>query len=174
MALLRIRKYPEDILRRQALPVENVRDAELQRLIDDMIETMHDAPGIGLAAPQVGVSRRICVIDVSGSEQPESAGPVHVLINPEILDASEQIVAEEGCLSIPGYHCDVKRYGRVIARYTDRDGNHQEIVATDLLCRAIQHELDHLNGVLFVDRIGSFRKELFKRRYKKSLSQAEA
>ncbi len=170
MAILPIKKYPEEVLKKRALPVTAV-DREMQRLIDDMIDTMYAAPGIGLAAPQVGVSQRLVVIDVSTREEKH---PLMVLINPEIVEADSLIESEEGCLSVPGYTAVVKRAGKVVARGLNREGKPVEVEATGLLARALQHEIDHLNGVLFVDRLSAIKREFFKKRYHKSLRESAA
>ncbi|HSB52415.1 MAG TPA: peptide deformylase [Dissulfurispiraceae bacterium] len=170
MAILPIRKYPEEVLKKRALPVAAL-DREMQRLIDDMIDTMYAAPGIGLAAPQVGVSQRLVVIDVSTREEKH---PLMVLINPEIVEADSLIESEEGCLSVPGYTAVVKRAGNVVARGLNREGKPVEVEATGLLARALQHEIDHLDGVLFVDRLSAIKREFFKKRYRKSLQESAA
>lgn len=163
MAVLEIRKYPDEVLKKKALPVENI-DRDLHRLIDNMVETMYAAPGIGLAAPQVGVSKRLIVIDVSTKDEKH---PLIVLINPEIIEADNFIDSEEGCLSVPGYTSTIKRAGRVVVKGLDRNGKPVQIEGTGLLARAFQHEIDHLDGVLFVDRMSSIKKEFFRKRYLK-------
>lgn len=163
MAVLEIRKYPDEVLKKKALPVDNI-DKDLQRLIDNMIETMYAAPGIGLAAPQVGVSKRLIVIDVSTKDEKH---PLIVLINPEIIEADGFIDSEEGCLSVPGYTSTIKRAGRVVVKGLDRNGKPVQIEGTGLFARALQHEIDHLDGVLFVDRMSSIKREFFKKRYLK-------
>ncbi len=163
MAVLEIRKYPEEILKKKAQLVENI-DRDLQRLIDDMIETMYAAPGIGLAAPQVGVSKRLIVIDVSTKEEKH---PLIVLINPEIVETDGFMDSEEGCLSVPGYTSTIKRAEKVIVKGLDRNGKPVQIEGTGLLARALQHEIDHLDGVLFVDRMSSIKREFFKKKYRK-------
>ncbi|MCL4457817.1 MAG: peptide deformylase [Nitrospirae bacterium] len=163
MAVLEIRKYPDEILRKKALSVENI-DRSLQRLIDDMIETMYAAPGIGLAAPQVGISKRLVVIDVSLGEEKNS---LIVLINPEITDTEGFADSDEGCLSVPGYTSAIKRAEKVIVKGLDRNGKPVQIEVDGLLARALQHEMDHLDGILFVDRMSSIKKEFFKKRYLK-------
>lgn len=165
MALLDIRKYPDDVLKKKALPVEKV-DKTLQRLIDNMIETMYAAPGIGLAAPQVGVSKRLLVIDISSKEEKI---PLVVLINPEITESDGLIDSEEGCLSLPEYTTVVKRADRLAVKGLDRDGNPVEMECTGLLARAIQHEIDHLDGVLLIDRISAIKREFFKKRFRKTV-----
>ncbi len=169
MALLEIKTYPEEVLKKKALPVRDVND--VQRLIDDMVETMYAAPGIGLAAPQVGVSLRVIVIDVSGRE---AEHPLIALINPEIVDADGLVDSEEGCLSIPQYSSVVTRAEHVVVRGLNRVGRSVQIEADGLLARALQHEIDHLNGVLFVDRLSPSKKEFFKKRYLKSLRELQA
>jgi peptide deformylase len=175
MAVLEIKKYPEKILKEKTAPVTEF-DSELQRLIDDMIETMYAAPGVGLAANQVGVSKQIIVIDVSSAEANRSdkeergdesfrQSPLIVLINPKIVHAEGETAVEEGCLSIPGYIMVMKRAEKVKVTGLDRQGKPVEIEGTGFLSRALQHEIDHLNGILLVDRIGRFKKELFKKRY---------
>jgi len=168
MALLEIKKYPERVLREKASPVTKI-DGEIQRLIDDMVETMYAAPGIGLAAPQVGISKRIIIIDVSMKEGEKT--PLIVLINPEIVEGEGEIESEEGCLSLPGYITTVKRSERVIVRGLNRDGRPIEIEGEGLLSRALQHECDHLDGVLLIDRVSSIKREFFKKRYQKALSR---
>ncbi len=163
MAVLEIRKYPEEILEKKAQLVENI-DRDLQRLIDDMIETMYAAPGIGLAAPQVGVSKRLVVIDVSTKEEKH---PLIVLINPEIVETDGLLDSEEGCLSVPGYTSTIKRAERIVVKGLDRNGKPVQIEGTELLARALQHEIDHLDGVLFVDRMSSIKREFFKKKYLK-------
>ena len=165
MAILEIRKYPDDVLKKKALPVEKV-DKTLQRLIDNMIETMYAAPGIGLAAPQVGVSKRLLVIDISSKEEKI---PLVVLINPEITEADGLVDSEEGCLSLPDYTTVVKRADRLIVKGLDREGNPVEMECTELLARAIQHEIDHLDGVLLIDRISAIKREFFKKRFRKAV-----
>ena len=165
MAILEIRKYPDDVLKKKALPVETV-DKTLQRLIDNMIETMYAAPGIGLAAPQVGVSKRLLVIDISSKEEKI---PLVVLINPEITEADGLVDSEEGCLSLPDYTTVVKRADMLIVKGLDRDGNPVEVECTGLLARAIQHEIDHLDGVLLIDRISAIKREFFKKRFRKTV-----
>ena len=165
MAILEIRKYPDDVLKKKALPVEKV-DKTLQRLIDNMIEPMYAAPGIGLAAPQVGVSKRLLVIDISSKEEKI---PLVVLINPEITEADGLVDSEEGCLSLPDYTTVVKRADRVIVKGLDREGNPVEMECTELLARAIQHEIDHLDGVLLIDRISAIKREFFKKRFRKAV-----
>lgn len=168
MAILEIKRFPEKVLKEKSVPVVDI-DRDVQQLIDDMIETMYAAPGVGLAAPQVGVSRRIIVIDVSVKEGEKV--PLIVLINPEIIMTEGEIESEEGCLSLPGYITTVKRAERVIVSGLDRKGKEVRIEGEGLLSRALQHEIDHLNGVLLIDRISSIKREFFKKRYKKALSR---
>lgn len=163
MALLEIRRYPDEVLKKKASPIQDI-DGRLQRLIDDMVETMYAAPGVGLAAPQVGVSKRLIVFDVSTREE---SHPLIVLVNPEIVEAEGTIDSEEGCLSVPHYSAVVKRAERVAVRGLDREGNPFEIEGTNLVARVLQHEIDHLDGVLFVDRLSIIKREFFKKRYQK-------
>ncbi|MEW6417329.1 MAG: peptide deformylase [Nitrospirota bacterium] len=168
MAILEIKKYPEKILKQKTVFVNSI-DVHTQHLIDDMIETMYAAKGIGLAANQVGISKRLCVIDVSVREE---KSPLIVLINPLIIEKEGMFEAEEGCLSIPGYMTNIKRAERVYVRGLNREGKNIEIEGTGLLARALQHEIDHLDGLLIIDRMSPIKREFFKRRYKKFLKTA--
>lgn len=162
MALLTILEYPDDRLRTRAAPVEKVDD-DVRRLIDDMFDTMYDAPGIGLAATQVDVHRRIIVMDVSeANDQPLA------LVNPEVTllgEAREPLT--EGCLSIPDYYAEVPRALRVHLKALDRQGTPYELEADGLLAHCIQHELDHLEGVLFVDYLSPLKRERVKKKMQK-------
>jgi peptide deformylase len=155
MSVLPIRKYGDDVLRLPAAPVAEI-DQPLQKLIDDMIDTMYAAPGVGLAANQVGVSKRLMIIDLSVGKRP---GECHVFINPEIVEAEGEITEEEGCLSIPDFVEVVTRPERVKLRYLDRNGDSREIWGDGLMARAMCHEIDHLNGTLFVDHLRGFKKD---------------
>jgi peptide deformylase len=169
MAIMEIKKYPEKVLKQKAKPVTEF-DEDLQTLIDDMVETMYAAPGVGLAAPQVGRSKRLAVIDISSKE---AKYPLIVLINPVIVTCEGEIEFEEGCLSLPEYTAKVKRAEKVIVNSLDREGRTMEIEATDLLAVALQHEIDHLDGMLLIDRISPIKREFFKKRYKKSRKSAK-
>lgn len=169
MALRRIRTWPDDVLRQKAAPVEDFGD-ELQQLIDDMLETMYDAPGVGLAAPQVGVSRRLLVIDASSQTDPDQ---VIVLANPELIEAEDEVESEEGCLSVPDYSAKVRRARRVAVRGRNRHGHPVEVRGEELLARALQHEIDHLEGTLFIDRLTPFRREIAKKKLKKALAERD-
>jgi peptide deformylase len=166
MALLEIRKFPDPVLRRKTDRVTKI-NGTIARLIDDMVETMHAAPGVGLAANQVGVSLQVAVIDLSIREEKEKRHPLLVIINPEILSLEGAVVEEEGCLSIPDYAEKVKRAARVKVRAQDQTGKIFELEAEGLLAKALQHEIDHLNGMLFIDRLSTLKKSIFKRRLKK-------
>ncbi|MGZ5462759.1 MAG: peptide deformylase [Thermoanaerobaculia bacterium] len=155
MAVLPIRKYGDDVLRQPTEPVTEI-DASIHQLIDDMIETMYAAPGVGLAANQVGVSKRLMVIDLSVGKRPAEC---YVFINPEIVDAEGEITEEEGCLSIPDFVEIVTRPERVKLRYLDRNGTQREMWGDGLMARAMCHEIDHLNGTLFVDHLRGFKKD---------------
>jgi len=169
MALRPILILPDPLLRRVSEPVETV-DAEARRLIDDMFETMYDAPGIGLAAIQVGVPRRIVTIDIARKDDPPAP---QVFIKPEIVAASEEMsLYEEGCLSIPDYHEDVERPARVRVRYLDRNLAPCEVEAEGLLATCLQHEIDHLNGVLFVDHISRLKRERILKKFTKAARRA--
>src|SRR5581483_10322741 len=147
MALLPIVKVPDPVLRQKTKKIKKI-DAALQKLIDDMIDTMHDAPGVGLAANQVGVSLRVCVIHVPGEE-------VVTLINPEIVKRSGTRECDEGCLSLPGYKGVVPRSEKVVVKALNRDGRPVRYHASDLFAEAIEHEVDHLNGILYFDYLDS-------------------
>jgi peptide deformylase len=164
MAVLEIKKYPEKVLKQKAKPVSSF-DEELQTLIDDMIETMYAAPGVGLAAPQVGKSSRLAVIDISSREH---KFPLIVLINPVIVNCEGEIEFEEGCLSLPEYTAKVKRAEKVVVSALDREGKGITIEGSDLLAVALQHEIDHLDGMLLIDRISPIKREFFKKRHKKA------
>lgn len=159
MAVLLIRRYGDPVLRRRASPVTEITP-EIQRLIDDMVETMYDALGIGLAATQVGVPHRILVVDVG-------RGEARVYVNPEIVEQDGQVVGEEGCLSLPGIFADVARAKRVVVEGRDREGRPIREEAQGLMARVFQHEIDHLDGVLFIDRLSPAKKTLLKRELKK-------
>jgi peptide deformylase len=158
-----ILKYGDTPLHDQARPVGEITP-EIERFIDDMIETMYAAPGIGLAAPQVGVSLRIFVIDLSVGRDP--AGPL-VMINPEVVERDGVQLEEEGCLSMPGFNATVVRPSRVIVKGLDREGSEQRREGTGLLARALQHEIDHLDGTLFVDRLRGIKRDLIVKRIRK-------
>ncbi|MBY3119202.1 peptide deformylase [Rhizobium leguminosarum] len=156
---------PDPVLRQLSKPIERV-DSDLQRLADDMLETMYDAPGIGLAAIQIGVPRRMLVIDIS--REGEEKQP-QVFINPEILTSSdERSVYEEGCLSIPDYYAEVERPATVSVKYLDRIGKEQTVEADGLLATCLQHEIDHLNGVLFIDYISRLKREMVIKKFTKA------
>ena len=158
MAKLAILEFPDPRLRTRAIPVETVDD-EVNTLIDDMFETMYAAPGIGLAATQVDVHKRLLVVDVSSDNSEPNA-----LINPEILELDGEIMTEEGCLSVPGYYEEVKRAEHIRVRFLDRKGEEAELQAEGLLAVCIQHEIDHLDGKLFVDYISEAKRQLIRKR----------
>ena len=162
---------PDPLLRQQSKPIEQV-DAEITRLADDMLDTMYDAPGIGLAAIQIGVPRRMLVIDVA--REGEEKQPL-VFINPEIVASSdERSVYEEGCLSIPDYYAEVERPATVSVKYLDRDGKEQTVEADSLLATCLQHEIDHLNGVLFIDHISRLKREMVVKKFTKAAKTTKA
>jgi peptide deformylase len=164
MALLPILTAPDPRLKQKAVAVEAV-DAETVRLMDDMLETMYDAPGIGLAAPQVGVLKRVIVVDIAREGEPPR--PMK-LANPEILWASEDTKSyEEGCLSVPEQYDSVIRPDRVKVRYLDETNTRREIETDGLLAVVLQHEIDHLNGVLFVDYLSSLKRNMMLRKVRK-------
>jgi len=168
MALLPILHHPDPRLRQKARPVTQF-DAALQRLVDDMFETMYAAPGVGLAATQVGVAQRIAVMDCSRDENRRE--PL-VLINPEILEQVTPDDVEEGCLSVPGVSDTLKRYQKVRARAQDREGKPFEIEAEGLMAQCIQHELDHLDGKLYIDRLSSLKRERLLKRQREERDAA--
>jgi peptide deformylase len=151
-----ILRHGDAILRRPAQPVEEV-DGRVAALVDDLIETMHHAPGVGLAAPQIGVGARVFVVDLSVGAH---AHDLHVLINPEFVEREGMQLEEEGCLSVPGFNATVARPMRAVVRGLDRDGNPIVVEGLGLLARALQHEMDHLDGRLFVDRLRTVRRKL--------------
>ena len=169
MALRPIIILPDQKLRLVSKPVERIDEA-LRKLIDDLVETMHDAPGVGLAAIQVGEPIRLLVADVAKKE--EEPNP-QVFINPEVTWRSdERSTYEEGCLSIPEYYAEVERPASVRARYLDRQGKRQEILAEGLLATVLQHEIDHLDGVLFIDHISKLKRDRVIKKFQKAAKRA--
>ncbi len=162
-------KYGADVLQKVSKPVENVTDAEV-KLIQDMVETMYAAPGVGLAAPQVGVSQRIMVTDTSAGEKDDN---LLVILNPEIVSTDGEQFEEEGCLSIPGFTEAVRRPKKVVIQGVDIDGRELVLEGSDLLARAFCHEMDHLNGVLFLDHLSFIKRDLIRRKIRKLLKQDE-
>jgi len=162
-------KWPEPVLAKRADPVTEFDDA-LKTLVDEMFESMYEAQGIGLAAPQIAISKRITVIDVSFKKNPKDK---LVLINPEILDAKGRQVEEEGCLSLPDIREKVQRAEVVKVRAQDATGKWFEVEGTELLARALQHEIDHLDGILFIDRISRLKRELVLRKIRKLIKNGE-
>ena len=168
MALIPIILIPDPVLRKVASPVTEITDGT-RRLLDDMADTMYDAPGIGPAAPQVNISERIIVMDCGRGEEPE----LYKMINPEIVTSSEErAVLEEGCLSIPNQTADVDRPAHVDVRYLDVDGNEQMLHCGGLLAACVQHEIDHLDGVLFIDHISRLKRDMIVRKALKELRHA--
>ena len=163
---LEIVKYPDPVLRRPALAVEQLHD-QIRRLADGMVEALVLARGYGLAAPQVGVSLRLIIVDIDDE--------LRLLVNPELLEASrERVLGTEGCLSIPGVEAEVERALRVSVRALDLyTGKEVQIEAEELLARVLQHELDHLNGVLFIDHLGEARRQLLLKEYRRKLREEE-
>lgn len=161
MTKLMILEFPDPRLRKKALPVEAVDDA-IRTLIDDMFETMYEAPGIGLAATQVDVHQRLLVADVSS----DRSAP-HVLVNPLILEKDGVAVTEEGCLSVPGYYEEVERANHIRVSFLDRQGLQSELEAEGLLAVCIQHEIDHLDGKLFVDYLSEAKRSRIRKRLEK-------
>jgi len=158
-----ILKYGDSTLHDEARPVDAITP-EIERLVDDMIETMYAAPGVGLAAPQVGVPLRVIVVDVSVGRDP---GGLIVLVNPEFVERDGVQLEEEGCLSVPGFNATVVRPARVVLKGLDRSGAERQHEGTGLLARAFQHEMDHLEGTLFVDRLRGIKRDLIVRKIRK-------
>jgi peptide deformylase len=171
---LEILTYPDPRLAKKSLLVDRVDD-EIKRLIDDMIETMYDADGVGLAAPQVGVTKRIIVVDCNPRQdddgKPLPRNPI-AIVNPKVTQAEGKIVWEEGCLSVPEYTDEVERAAKVTVEGLDREGNPLKIEAEQLLAVCLQHEIDHLEGVLFVDRLSRLKQSLVKKKLKKRAQDA--
>ena len=168
MSTLPILKFPDPRLREVAKPVARV-DKSLWGTFDDMLETMYDAPGVGLAAPQVGINQRFTVLDVS-----ENHDQPLVLVNPEVIGGENLCDMEEGCLSVPGHYEKVKRYEIVRVKAQDKDGKELQLEADGLLAHCIQHEIDHLNGTLFVDYLSRLKRERIRKRLIKELRASGA
>lgn len=169
MAIRPIVLYPDPVLLTPTQHVETV-DASLRELVSDMIDTMHAAPGIGLAANQVGVSRRVCVVDLSVGEKDDE---LHVFINPRIVDTSGSEVAEEGCLSFPEVHLDIERPFVATVEAEDLLGKTFTITARGLLARAMQHEIEHLEGRVFLQNLSPLKRELLKRQIRKRIKAGD-
>ncbi len=173
MALLEIVKYPVPSLSQPSVPVEEIDD-EIKTLVENMGETMFDAPGVGLAAPQVGINKRLIVYNPNaGDDEPqenEKKKEFRPLINPEIISASGSVVSEkEACLSVPDYSANVKRYKQITIKALNIDGKKLEFDAEGIQAVILQHEIDHLDGILFIDRISSLKRALYKKKIKKRL-----
>jgi peptide deformylase len=166
MAILTIKKFPDKFLSRPTKPVENI-DGSLQDFIEDMATTMYEAPGIGLASIQVGHGESFLVYDIAPRDEKRS---LEVLINPRIVSKDGTTISEdEGCLSVPDFRANVKRATQILVEGFDREGKPIKIEAEGLLAIVLQHEIDHLNGTLFIDRISTLKREMYKRRVKKNL-----
>jgi peptide deformylase len=191
MAKLKIYTYPDDVLAKKAVPIQRV-EKKLYSVADDMLETMYHAPGIGLAANQVGLLQRILVIDVDydmddleeGEEAPAGAEVIgksvlsnkkpQIIINPEIVDKEGSLLFSEGCLSVPEFTAEVKRAEKLKLKYQNIDGLTKTLTAEGLLAVAIQHEMDHLDGKLFIDRLSPLKKEMVRKKLKQERSEREA
>ena len=171
MAVQEIIKYPNRILRQKTETVTSFDD-DLKKLVAEMVETMYAAPGVGLAANQIGISFQVAVIDISRDKEREKENLV--LVNPEIIAMEGYQVGEEGCLSVIDLSAKVKRYRKISVRALDIEGKVNEFEAEDHFARVIQHEVDHLNGLLFIDHISSLKRNLYKKRLKKELKQQQA
>jgi peptide deformylase len=169
MALRDILILPDKRLRQVSEPVKKI-DAGIRQLVEDMFETMYEAPGIGLAAIQVGEPKRVITMDLAKKEEPKNP---QVFINPEILWASEdKAIYEEGCLSIPEYYSDVERPAQVKVKYIDLEGKPRELEASGLLATCLQHEIDHLNGVLFIDHLSKLKRDRVLKKFSKAAKRA--
>ncbi len=158
MAVLKLYEYPDEVLRQKCERVTKVDD-KLRKFLDDMLETMYVDKGCGLAAPQVGVTKRIIVLDTNPSDEDLSVRHPMYLINPEIIWRSEEkVLFNEGCLSLPDQRAEVERFERVRVHYTDYDGREQEILADELLAIILQHEIDHLDGILYIDHLSRLKR----------------
>lgn len=160
--------YPNPELKKKSAPVAIINDA-VRALAQDMVETMYDAPGVGLAAPQIGVHQRVIVIDISASDEPPG---LIVAINPVIIHAEGEAYEEEGCLSVPKYAANVRRHSSVVVKALNLDGVECTWRAEGLLAIAFQHEIDHLDGILFVDHLSPLKRELFQRKARKAAEEA--
>jgi len=158
-----ILKYGDTVLHEKSRPVD-VITPDIECLIDDLIETMYAAPGVGLAAPQVGVALRVFVVDVTVGRDP---GGLIVMVNPEFVERDGVQIEEEGCLSLPGFNATVVRPSRVVMKGRDRSGEERQVEGSGLLARAFQHEMDHLDGTLFVDRLRGIKRDLIVRKIRK-------
>jgi peptide deformylase len=171
MALREIIKLPDKRLRLASEPVKRI-DASVRKLVDDLFATMYDAPGIGLAAIQIGVAKRVVTMDLSKKEEAQKP---QVFINPEVTwKSAETSKYEEGCLSIPDYYEEVERPSRVKVKYLDLDGKEQEIEASGLFATCLQHEIDHTNGVLFIDHISKLKRDRIIKKFAKAAKKVEA
>lgn len=173
MAILEILTYPNDVLNKPGKDIDVVDD-ETREFIDNLVETMYHAHGVGLAAPQVGDLRRICVIDTSDGEERESREHLLVLVNPKIVEKRGTITWEEGCLSFPDLFEKVDRAAWVRVEALDRDGNPIEVEGDELEAVCLQHEIDHLDGVVFIDRMSRLKRKMGMKRYKRTLEAIEA
>ncbi|MBQ8785352.1 MAG: peptide deformylase [Alphaproteobacteria bacterium] len=172
MAKLKVYEYPHPVLKQKAEKVAKVDD-EIRSFLDDMLETMYDAVGVGLAAPQVGVSKRIVVIDVAHPDEGEERNPIY-LVNPEIIwHSDEESCQYEGCLSVPDQSAEVSRYKQVRVQYLDYNGKEAEIMAEGLLAIALQHEIDHLDGILYIDRISRLKRQMLLKKLQKMRQEEE-
>jgi len=171
MPLREVLQFPDPRLKQKSAPVGEITD-EIRALAQDMIEVMYDEPGIGLAAPQVGAAVRLVVMDTGWNEEGGEKNP-RVMVNPEIVLREGALTWTEGCLSVPDFLAEVERSARVVVRYTDLDGNPHEEDASELRAVCFQHEIDHLDGVLFIDRISRLKRSLYVQRRKKALERDE-
>jgi peptide deformylase len=159
--------YPNPELKKKSVPITIITDP-IRELVHDMAETMYAAPGVGLAAPQIGVHQRVIIIDISGKNEPPD---LIIAINPVIVHAEGEAYEEEGCLSVPDYAANVRRYARVIVKALDLEGIERTWKAEGLLAIAFQHEIDHLEGILFVDHLSALKRELFQRKARKAAEE---
>ena len=170
MALREILTEPNEVLRKKSLKVDKV-DGDLQRLMDDMLETMYAAPGIGLAAIQIGIPKRVIVLDLASKDEPKN--PMH-FVNPEIIDKSNNnLTYEEGCLSVPGQFAEIDRPDKCHLKYLDYYGQPKEIKAEGMLATCIQHEIDHLEGILFIDYLSKLKKSMIIKKLSKQKKAIE-
>jgi peptide deformylase len=164
-----ILSYPDPELKKKSTPVKVINE-RIRELVKDMADTMYDAPGVGLAAPQIGVHERVIVIDVAAKDDPPD---LIVAINPVIIHADGETYEEEGCLSVPKYAANVRRHARVVVEGLGPDGEEMTWRADGLLAIAFQHEIDHLDGILFIDHMSQLKRELFRRKYRRTLQDQE-